>query len=188
MTRRLAHLAAIAAVAAVVGLPPTALADCDGPFPSFSETAPSAAVVVIGQVVYTEPQEGGGVWSSRFDLAVERILRGDPDRMLAIRDLTSQPCAGFVVARPGSTIALALEGRAFEPPVAVNAFAIIGGPDPQFTGLEVLTLEEVLAIVPEPPQAPIATNDADLLPAAAAFGLIVLVVGGLVVWRAGRET
>ncbi len=102
--------------------------------------------------------------------------------------MPSQSCAGWITAQAGSRIALAMDAVAFDPPLKVNTFAIIDGAKPLLEGVEQLTLAEVLTIVPPLPSAAAPTPGSDMLSAVVTFAMIVLVVGGLVAWRTGRES
>jgi len=53
-----------------------------------------------------------------------------------VRDVQSQPCAGYVMARPGDRIAIAFDGHDFTPPIVVNAVAWVEGAPPPFDGIE----------------------------------------------------
>jgi hypothetical protein len=186
MVRRLSRFLAVFALVAVATRPGIASADCDGPYPSFREVAPTASTVMIGTVVDAQVEKGWD-WAYRFTLEVDQVLRGSAAPIIAIRDLPSQPCAPFIAAKPGSRIALALDGFAYEPPIKVNAVAIIDGARAEEIGVDALTLDQIYAIIPPPP-APTEPNPVlDLVPAFTVLGLIVLVVGGLVAWRI-RET
>jgi hypothetical protein len=181
------RLMAAIAFLLVAAAPEVVRGECDGPYPSFREVAPSAATVIVGTVVDAQIEGGGWDWAYRFTLQVDQVLRGSAAPMVAVRDLPSQPCAPFIAAKAGSRIALALDGFAYEPPIKVNAVAIIDGARADDIGVDELTLEQIFAIVPPPPAPPERNAVLDLVPAFSILGLIVLVVGGLVVWRI-RET
>jgi len=163
MVRRLSRFLAVIALVAVVARPGTASADCDGPYPSFREVAPSASTVMIGTVVDAQIEQGWD-WAHRFTLQVDQVLRGSVAPMIAIRDLPSQPCAPFIAAKPGSRIALALDGFAYDPPIKVNAVAIIDGARAEDIGVDALTLDQVYAIIPPPPAPPEPNPVLDLVP------------------------
>ena len=134
--RRVARLSVVAAFALTVlatGATP-AVAECDGPVPSFRKALLTAKRIVIGDVIdvrpggLLEPQADGR--SSRFTLRVRHVLRGEAPRLMDIRDLVTQPCAGTVIARAGDRIAIAFDAFDFTPPIAVNAVAWIRGQIP----------------------------------------------------------
>jgi hypothetical protein len=187
MVRRLWRLVAVFALVAVAARPGMASAECDGPYPSFREVAPTASTVLVGTVVDAQLEGGGWDWAYRFTLQVDQVLRGSAAPTLAVRDLPSQPCAPFIAAKAGSRIALALDGFAYEPPIKVNALAVIDGANAEDIGVDELTLEQIYAIIPPPPAPPEPNPVLDLVPAFTVLGLIVLIVGGLVAWRI-RET
>lgn len=186
----MAGLVLAAAVIAVVSGQPVARADCDGPYPSFRDSAPSARMVVIGEVVAVEPVEW--MWpdgrSSRFTLRAWSILDGSGPIALPVRDVTSQPCAGYLPGRVGDEVAIAFEGRAFSTQVTVNAIAWIGGQPPVLPGIETLTVADVFQAVGlpvpatfPPESAPAPGSDFPWLPLAAVVAL--LLVGGAVLGR-----
>jgi hypothetical protein len=148
----LAGLALAAAVITVVGEPPLARADCDGPYASFRDTAASARLVVVGDVVAIEPVEW--MWpdgrSSRFTLRAWSVRDDTGPIDLPVRDVLSQPCAGYLPARIGDQVAIAFEGRAYSPQVTVNAIAWVGGSPPNLDGIETLTLAEVFQSIGRP--------------------------------------
>jgi hypothetical protein len=156
------------ATAAFVGRPAPVTAECDGPFPSFRELTKTAATIVVGHVVAVHP---GGAWdplqggvASRFTLGVEYVLRGQSPAFAEIDDLPTQPCASVIGARLGDQIALAIGGRAFEPPVPANMVAWIDAvPPPGFGGdvispAESYSLDAVFALVGMEPPASIAPD------------------------------
>ncbi len=149
--RRLAAGLLVACAAVIVaGRPAPVAADCDGPYPSFREAAPSARRVVIGDVVAMEPvdqwldMEGR---SSRFTLQAWSILDGVGPVVVPVRDLVSQPCAGYLFGKVGDQVAIAFDGRAFSNRIEVNAIAWVGGRAPDRIGIESLTVGEVFMAV-----------------------------------------
>jgi hypothetical protein len=132
-TVRLSVASAIALTVLATGGSP-AVAECDGPVPSFRKAVATAQRIVIGDVVdvrrggLLEPQADGR--STRFTLRVRQVLLGEAPRLMDIRDLVTQPCAGTVIARAGDRIAIAFDAVDFTPPIAVNAVAWIRGTPP----------------------------------------------------------
>jgi hypothetical protein len=112
-------------------------AECDGPIPSFREVAPTARTIVIGDVTAVHPggltNGGSGDRWSRFTLAVRFVVRGSAPATMRVRDLPTQPCAPGLIARRGDRIAIAFDGQAFTPAMAVNAAAWIDG-EPPYAG------------------------------------------------------
>jgi hypothetical protein len=180
---RLLRSAGLLALLATILGAPVSNADCDGPFPSFTETSRTATVVVVGDVVGANRLEGGLGWANRFSLHVDRVLRGQSPERLEIRDLPTQPCAGFVVVKIGQRVAIAWDGLAFDPPIRVNAFAIVDGPPSEFIGVESLTSEELLALMPPPDEPAPPAASTDLLGVLLPLGAAILAVGLLVTWR-----
>ena len=164
----------------------TTFAECDGPVPSFRKALGTAQRIVIGDVIEVrrggllEPQADGR--SSRFTLRVRHVLRGEAPKVMDIRDLVTQPCAGSIVARPGDRIAIAFDAVDFTPPIAVNSAAWIRG-EPWGDSFERITEVEVFERLgldapdtglasPDPaPTGP--TFEPLLLVAPGMFGLIV---------------
>jgi len=142
-------LAALTAILLGALAVPGARADCDGPYPSFREAAPSAKRVVYGDVVAVEPVQGAGPdgRSSRFVLEGLSVVGSIRRERVEVRDLQSQPCAGYLVARVGDRVAIAFEGRAFSPGIEVNAIAWLSGEPPDLIGIEVVTESEVYEIL-----------------------------------------
>ena len=145
MRRSLVILAVL--VASLLVAPSVALGECDGPFPSFEHAAPNARRIVIGQVIATLPGaealEDGR--TSQFVLRGWSVLEDDRTVEIDVRDLQSQPCAGYIVARPGDRIAIAFEGRDFVPAQIVNAVAWLQGDPPPFAGIESTTIAAIYA-------------------------------------------
>lgn len=167
----------------------TTLAECDGPVPSFRKALGNAQQIVIGDVIAVrrggllEPQADGR--SSRFTLRVRHVLRGEAPKLMDIRDLVTQPCAGSIVARPGDRIAIAFDAIAFTPPMVVNSAAWIRG-EPWGDSYERITETEIFERLGlDAPDTALATPDP---PAhAPPLGLLPLLVSGLVglilAWR-----
>ena len=161
--RRLVAIVGLLAGATVMS-PSIALAECDGPYPSFRNAAPSARRIVIGQVVATLPGPPGfdDGRTSRFTLRGWSVLEGDKPVEIDVRDVQSQPCAGYIVARPGDRIAIAFEGHDFTPPMVVNAVAWIEDAGaPPFDGIESTNVGAIYALLGRVPPtlAPAAAPD-----------------------------
>ncbi len=169
--------------------PPIALGECDGPFPSFEHAAPSARRIVIGQVIATLPGaeafEDGR--TSQFVLRGWSVLENDRAVEIDVRDVLSQPCSGYIVARPGDRIAIAFEGHDFAPAQVVNAVAWLQGEPPPFDGIEFTTIATIYArlgrvpptlVSPDPAAAAAPSIDWPIvllvLAAASALGVVVL--------------
>ncbi|MFP5342893.1 MAG: hypothetical protein ACLGIJ_08220 [Candidatus Limnocylindria bacterium] len=189
-------LAGSLAAIAAAGRVEVVAAECDGPYPSFTNAAPTASRVLIGQVVAIDPgpdappDEAGR--TSRFFLRGWSVLEDDRIVEERFEDVQSQPCAGYVVGRVGDVIALAIGGRDFEPPQVVNAVAWIQGVPPQRIGIETVTIADVYMLVgrpmPDPlPMAAAAPRTSPVLPVLIAAGSIALLLaGGFVLFRASR--
>ena len=183
VVRRL--LALLVVAAGVVLAPPIALGECDGPFPSFEHAAPSARRIVIGQVIATLPGaeafEDGR--TSQFVLRGWSVLENDRAVEIDVRDVLSQPCSGYIVARPGDRIAIAFEGHDFAPAMVVNAVAWLQGEPPPFDGIEVTTIGAIYARLGRVPPVPAPAAGGPsidwpivLLVLAAASALVVVVL------------
>ena len=146
-------------IAGLLVSPSAALGECDGPFPSFEHAAASARRIVIGQVIATlpgtEPMEDGR--SSQFVLRGWSVLEGDRPVEIDVRDVLTQPCSGYIMARPGDRIAIAFEGHDFMPAQVVNAVAWLQGDAPPVEGIETTTIGAIYArlgrVPPSPAQA-----------------------------------
>jgi hypothetical protein len=181
MRRRVLILGLLAG--SLLANPSSALGECDGPFASFQNAAPSARRIIIGDVVATlpgPPVENDGR-TSRFTLQGWSVLDGDEPITIDVRDLLSQPCAGYIMARPGDRIAIAFDGHDFVPLTVVNAVAWIG-PAPEFLGIESTDIPAIYALLGRVPPAvlpgsvPAAATDPDAPPTDAALPLIALAV------------
>ena len=173
--------------------PSNALGECDGPFASFRNAAPSARRIVIGDVIASlpGPPENDGR-TSRFTLQGWSVFDGDQPITIDVRDLLSQPCAGYIMARPGDRIAIAFDGHDFVPLMVVNAVAWIG-PAPEFLGIESTDIPAIYALLGRVPPAvlpgSVPATDPDGPPRTIALPLIALAVLalmlaiGIVAWR-----
>ena len=182
-------------VVAVLVTPATAVGECDGPFPSFQHAAPSARRIVIGQVVAVLPGPiSPDGYTSRFTLRGWSVLDGDVPVEFDVRDVQSQPCAGYIVARQGDRIAIAFDGHDFTPPQVVNAVAWLQGAPPSFDGIEWTTVAAIYdllgrvppAVVPgtAPESNPNAGPDDFVVLRLALLGILAIV--GVLVWRRVR--
>jgi hypothetical protein len=190
MRRRVLVLGLLAG--SLLANPSSALGECDGPFASFQNAAPSARRIVIGDVVATlpgPPVENDGR-TSRFTLQGWSVLDGDQPITIDVRDLLSQPCAGYIMARPGDRIAIAFDGHDFVPLTVVNAVAWIG-PAPEFLGIESTDIPSIYALLGRVPPAVLPGSEPAAPPRNAALPLIAIVVLallvalGIVAWRRG---
>ena len=149
-------------IAGLLVSPSIALSECDGPFPSFEHAAPSARRIVIGQVIATLPGaeafEDGR--TSQFVLRGWSVLENDRAVEVEVRDVLSQPCSGYIVARPGDRIAIAFEGHDFAPAQVVNAVAWLQGEPPPFAGIEFTTIATIYARLGRVPPAPVSLDPA----------------------------
>lgn len=178
-------------VATLLVTPSVALGECDGPFPSFEHASLNARRIVIGQVVATlpgaEPLEDGR--TSQFVLRGWSVLEDDRPVEIDVRDVKTQPCAGYIMARPGDRIAIAFEGRDFVPAQVVNAVAWLQGDPPPFAGIESTTIAAIYVRLGRVPPVLVAPGAAapsagpsiewpiavlTLLAAASALGVVVL--------------
>ena len=134
---------------ALVLTPSVVLGECDGPFPSFQHAAPTARRIVIGQVIAPLPGPEGfdDGRTSRFTLRGWSVLDGDRPVEIDIEDLQSQPCAGYIMARPGDRIAIAFDGLDFTPAQVVNAVAWLQGDPPRFDGIESTTIGAIYGLL-----------------------------------------
>lgn len=189
----------LAAAVVVLGLAGVFLArpgavhgECDGPLPSLIEAAPSATSVVVGDVVAVR---AGGLWdpgitdglSSRFTVHVSETLRGTTQETLEISDLPTQPCAPVVGAHLGDRVAIALGGRAFTPPITVNAIAWLAGmPMPGGARTTAAAVRAAVAVgVPDTGTAQVVGSALpDVAPVLAIAGVAGLLAG---TWRATRR-
>jgi hypothetical protein len=157
-------------VASLLVAPSVALGECDGPFPSFEHASLNARRIVIGQVVATlpgaEPLEDGR--TSQFVLRGWSVLEDDRPVEIDVRDVQTQPCAGYIMARPGDRIAIAFEGRDFVPAQVVNAVAWLQGDPPPFAGIEATTIAVIYARLGRVPPVLVAPDAA-----APAGGLVI---------------
>lgn len=158
----------------------TAAGECDGPVPSFREAVASARRVVIGDVVAVhapgrgEPTSEG--WSSRFTLRVRYVPRGGAPAVMEIRDLPTQPCAGWVSARTGDRIALAFDAIAFDPGIQVNTVAWIRGTPWSFTGVETTTVPDAYKLLGlDPPDTSVVSREP---PREVPVGLLLVAAAG----------
>jgi hypothetical protein len=149
---RIAVLVVVGALAALV--PPSAIADCDGPNALFREAAPTAERVIVGEVISTRPADwdAGDSSSSRFTVQGWSILGGVRRETIDVDDLLSAACGGVLIARPGDVVALAFGGTAFSTRERVNAIAWIEDVPPVREWLERITLAEVFSLVGVPAQ------------------------------------
>jgi hypothetical protein len=182
--RRIARLSVASAIAlaslAIGGTP--AVAECDGPVPSFRKALATAQRIVIGDVVdvrpggLLEPRADGR--SSRFTLRVRYVPRGEAPVLMDIRDLEMQPCAGTVTARAGDRIAIAFDAVDFTPPIAVNAVAWIRGTPPteEYEAIKQTEVFELLGL--DAPDTALATSDPPASPPP--LSPLPLVVAGFV--------
>jgi hypothetical protein len=170
----------VAASLVILGLfasaPPTT-AECDGPYASFREAAPTAQRIVYGDVVAVRPVEwgvGDGL-TSRFTVRGWSLLGGVRPDTVDVDDLPSTSCSGHLIARLGDRVAIAFAGRAFTTRVEVNAIAWLEGRLPDRIGLETITEPELLELVGV--QLPVVGDPAD--PEGPPFGwfAIALLVG-----------
>lgn len=185
-------LAAVLAFGALTVSPLPVAAECDGPVPSFRDALSTAQRIVIGDVIAV--RDGGlveatanGGWSSRFLLRVRYTPVGEAEPTMEIRDLSTQPCAGFVIAREGDRIALAFDATDFTPPIQVNTVAWIRGVPWDFIGVETITVTEIfqlLGLAP-PDTATLAERSTQESPLGL---LVVLAAGALAVSLAWRRT
>ena len=155
--RRVAVVAAsmATATALLVGAgarPPPAVAECDGPIPSFRKAVTTAARIVIGDVVGVdaggriEPATSDG-WSSRFTLRVRYVPLGAARDVIEIRDLATQPCAPVVQVRLGDRVAIAFEATDYDPPIEVNSVAWISEQRPDGVWFESTSVDEVYGLL-----------------------------------------
>ena len=161
ITRTSVALAIAVTVYATGAVP--AVAECDGPVPSFRKALASAQRIVVGDVIdvrrggLLEPRADGR--SSRFTFRVRYVLRGEAPVLMDIRDLEMQPCAGMVIARAGDRIAIAFDAVDFTPPIGVNAVAWIRGRAPT-EEYELITQTEVFELLGlDAPDTALATSD-----------------------------
>jgi hypothetical protein len=151
---------------------PGAAAECDGPYASFREAAPTAQRIVYGEVVAVRPVEwgvGDGL-TSRFTVEGWSLLGGARPDIVDVDDVLSTSCSGYLIARLGDRVAIAFSGRAFATRVEVNAIAWLEGRLPDRVGLETITEPELLDLVGV--QLPVAADPAD--PEGPPFGWLAI--------------
>ena len=165
--------------ALVVLTPSVALGECNGPFPSFQHAAPTARRIVIGQVIATLPGPEGfdDGRTSRFTLRGWSVLDGDRPIEIDVQDVQSQPCSGYIMARPGDRIAIAFEGLDFTPAQVVNAVAWLQGEPPPFDGIESTTIGAIYGLLGRVP--PVLTTPSAAEPGPSIDWPIVLVLVAL---------
>lgn len=153
---RRAALAFLVVAAPLVTARP-AFGACDGPIPSFREVVRSAETVIVGTVVSVDPTpDDPAGYASVFGLRVDHVLRGRSDPLVTIDHLALSPCSTQLKVPMGATIALALDGHAFTPPMDVNAPAFVSGRSYESTQPRALsepetaTLAEVYQLVGVP--------------------------------------
>ena len=134
---RLVLATALALAIHAAAVVPGASADCDGPYPSFREVAPTARRVVYGIVTATRPgpADWGDGRTSRFTIQGWALNEGPRPDVVEVRDVVSQPCAGYLAAGPGEKVVVALDGVAFSPRVAANAIAWVDARAPDVIGI-----------------------------------------------------
>lgn len=140
-----------------------ASADCDGVMASFREYAHKARLVVIGDVIATDPDarwtddEGR---SSRFTFRVRHVVKGPTGTLLELRDRPYLDCADHIITvKKGDRIAIAIDAR-IPGPLTVDIAAWIRGTAHIF-GAETLTEREVVRLMfAAPDTSTLATNEA----------------------------
>ena len=151
--RRSIAVSVLAVIMLAAGPDPT-LAECDGPYPSFRNVAPGAERILIGEVVRVAPasERHDDGRTASFVLRGRSVLEESRSVEEVFQDVPTQPCSGRILARVGDVIAVAFQGRDFQPPMVVNAVAWIDGAAPEGIGIERITVPEVyrLAGVPAP--------------------------------------
>jgi len=158
-----------------------ASAECDGPAVSFAERAGEAPLVVIGDVISIDPaasvsDELGR--SSRFTIEVLHVLRGEAVTSIVVDDEPTGPCSGYVLARRGDRLALAvgLTNRLhFD--FSWSAVAWIRGLPLDYEGIERTTVAGAFRALglQAPDTATVATSDSMLPMIHALIALIALV-------------
>ena len=133
---------------------------------------------MIGQVIATlpgaEPFEDGR--TSQFVLRGWSVLENDRAVEIDVRDVLSQPCSGYIVARPGDRIAIAFEGHDFAPAQVVNAVAWLQGEPPPFDGIEFTTIATIYARLGRVPPAPMSLDPAAAAGPSLDWPIVVLLV------------
>jgi hypothetical protein len=142
---------------------PVVAADCSrlSPWPSFRDTADSADTVFIGTVSKTALQDPGA-YSPMFTLVIDDVLRGElAERTLSFRRFHTgapQPyCPEDSVLRVQTGDRLAFAPGAELDGERITAVAFITPSEPErglMPGIELLTEDEVRAIIGVPPASP----------------------------------
>jgi hypothetical protein len=160
-------------------------------WPSFRNTAPSAEVIVIGDIVANR-EDATGYITTDFRLRVDEVLRGESDDVLEFRDavrsglpLTICPGDSVLYVRVGDRLAMAFGARYPEVDGLVTAVAFLNRePDPfLMPGIERLTREQIRAVadLPSTETVPIVQDGSQSPP----IGLLLVgLVGG---WLADRR-
>ena len=144
-------------------------AECTGmdPWPSFTEAAPSATRIVIGEVVesFSDDSADNAV---HFRVRVDEVLRGSSRSSLELRDVRSgvplKICPDSILrVRVGDVLAFAFDARVSNSPEPVLAVAWIRGRPHEFLlpGAERLTLAQVRALAGLPATDTVASYFAD---------------------------
>lgn len=127
-------------------------------WPSFTEAAPSAKRIIVGEVVesYFDDSADNAI---TFRMRVDEVLRGRSRRALEFRDvvrsgapLTICPGDSILRVRVGDILAFAFDARVASSPDPVLAVAWIRGTPDDFLmpGAERLTLAEVRSLAALP--------------------------------------
>ena len=165
-------------------------AECMGmdPWSSFTEAAPTATRIVIGEVVesYSDDSADNAI---HFRIRVDEVLRGSSQSSLEFRDVRSgaplEFCRDSILrVRVGDVLAFAFDARVSSSPDPVLAVAWIRGRPHAFLmpGAERLTLAQVRALARLPATDTVTPHvgDASGDPTAAVFiglfGAITLLV------------
>jgi hypothetical protein len=186
-TRRLGQTALLAGslafgLATIVALP--VAAECDGPALSFRQYAPTAPMVVIGDVSAIDadgvvPDDGDPGRSRVFTLAVRYVVRGTAGDTLEVANLASGPCSGPVTVRVGERLAIAFRVTSPSWDAPSNAVAWLRGTPPRLPGIEQLTVAQVfttLGLVPPPTSTAAPASTTVPIGLLFAVGLAVLVI------------
>lgn len=189
---RLGRFVVVALVAATMVhlTAPRVAAECtqSDPWPSFRGAAPTAARIVVGEVV-EDRDPNSDLYVAVFGLRVDTVLRGPPypENVIEIRHLHSGLprviCESVARVLIGDVVAFAFDAR--DPTGRpINAFAYIRGvPNEMVPGIERITWDE-LALLTRPSLEPEPQTGSIAGPIVVLIGVLLAVVGlGLFVRR-----
>ena len=164
-------------------------------WPSFRTIAPSAKVIVVGEVL-ANPEDTAGYVTTGFRLRVDEVLRGRSEAVLEFREavtsglpLTICPGDSVLYVRHGDRLAMAFGGRYPEVDGPVTSIAFLDGEPDSFLlpGIERLTLDEVRSVAGLPPTDTRPAGEGRAESPAVALLLVGLIGGWVAVRHLGKR-